>query len=342
MINNETLFKKLNYRNCQSEELYKLFSSINKFFCIKNKKISLYNPNLNYFSNYIDEITTFNFYEKLQYIVEKKQNIGSYGSLFKVVLKNKKNKKFFKTIFIKEIPVFSFDDYEQNFQKKSIFTKINDKKSKINNKIFNLGSKLNVEIFVSYLISKLSELNISPSFCKLHACINTVLYKYTLRIHKEDNLKEIKYHCGKNPNKMKILKSYHRNFLVLKNMPTYLLAYEKADIDLLEYINTKKIDEEFLKSVSFQLFAAIVVMYRRFGIKHNDLHFSNVMLQKTKLEYLYYKFGESYFKIPTKGYLVKIIDWGRAFYNFNKFNVLNSIYDVDEDCFGQYIKKKNK
>jgi len=340
MIPNEIIFKKLNYRRCNQKEMYKLFSSINSFFCIKNKKIDFYNPNLNFFTNFVEDSYTFNFHEKLQYIVEKKQHVGSYGSFYKVVLKNKKQKKFFKTIFIKELPMFSFEDYSGNIQKKSIFKKINDKNYRINNKIYDINSKLNVEIFVSYLISKLSELNISPSFCKLHGCLNTVLYKYTERIHDGDDINEIKYNCKKHPNKMKIRKSYHRKFIVIKNMPTYLIAYEKADIDLLEYINTNKISEEFLKSISFQLFSAIVVMYRRFGIKHNDLHFSNVMLKKTKLEYLYYKFGENYFKIPTHGFIVKIIDWGRAIYNFNEFNITNSIFNNDEDCFGQYVKKK--
>ena len=73
MIPNEIIFKKLNYRRCNQKEMYKLFSSINSFFCIKNKKIDFYNPNLNFFTNFVEDSYTFNFHEKIE---RKKMKAG--------------------------------------------------------------------------------------------------------------------------------------------------------------------------------------------------------------------------------------------------------------------------
>ena len=158
-------------------------------------------------------------------------------------------------IFIKELPIFNFKNYLNNKESDKEYKKINFKNQKISNLIYDKNSKINVEIFISYLISKLSELDMCPSFCKMYLCINTVLFKYTEKIHKDDDLNEMKYYCKKNKNNMKITKSYGRKYLVFKNMPVYLLGYEKADIDLLEYI--LKNAEEYLPSSFFQILPPI-------------------------------------------------------------------------------------
>ena len=42
------------------------------------------------------------------------------------------------------------------------------------------------------------------------------------------------------------------------------------------------------------------------------------MYIKTERLYLYYKFNNIYYKVPTHGYLFKIIDFGRAIFKFHK------------------------
>ena len=82
-------------------------------------------------------------------------------------------------------------------------------------------------------------------------------------------------------------------------------------------------------------------MYNVFGIKHNDLHFGNVMFKETEKEFIYYRLGEQCFRVPTYGYIIKIIDWGeRATYNFNDFWEISQIYNYDSECFGQYVYKR--
>jgi hypothetical protein len=77
-------------------------------------------------------------------------------------------------------------------------------------------------------------------------------------------------------------------------------------------------------------------MYNTFGIKHNDLHNGNIMLSLTEHSHFYYRFGRKVFKVPTFGYCVKLIDFGRATYFANSVEAKNSVFSYNSDAFGQY------
>ena len=115
------------------------------------------------------------------------------------------------------------------------------------------------------------------------------------------------------------------------------MAVEKInyDIDILRKLN--KIDQGLLLSIIFQIYSSIVIMNKLYGIKHNDLHIGNIMLSKTSQKYLYYKLDTTIYKVPTHGYILKIIDWGRATYKIDEFRGKNTIYNRENDCYGQYI-----
>ena len=53
-----------------------------------------------------------------------------------------------------------------------------------------------------------------------------------------------------------------------------------------------------------------------FDLTHNDLHTNNVMFKKTDKMYLYYRYQDKFYKVPTFGRIYKIIDFGRAIYKF--------------------------
>tara|TARA_B100000941_G_C28380772_1_gene487220 strand:+ start:116 stop:613 length:498 start_codon:yes stop_codon:yes gene_type:complete len=61
------------------------------------------------------------------------------------------------------------------------------------------------------------------------------------------------------------------------------------------------------------------------------------MLNKTDIKFLYYSLDNKFYKVPTHGYILKIIDWGRSTYKIGEFIGMNSIYDRENDCHGQYI-----
>ena len=51
----------------------------------------------------------------------------------------------------------------------------------------------------------------------------------------------------------------------------------------------------------------LYVEWSYFKLTHNDLHLGNILFKPTNDEYLYYKIMNKYYKIPTYGYIVKII-----------------------------------
>ena len=69
----------------------------------------------------------------------------------------------------------------------------------------------------------------------------------------------------------------------------------------------------------FQVIAGLVSAQHWFGFVHNDLHTNNVMWSRTDEPYIHYKIegkGKTvYYKVPTHGYIMKIIDFGRASYH---------------------------
>jgi hypothetical protein len=60
------------------------------------------------------------------------------------------------------------------------------------------------------------------------------------------------------------------------------------------------------------------------------------MFKKTDQEYLYYSYMNSYYKIPTYGYIIKIIDFGRAIYTVNNKTYFSDVFKLDGDAGGQY------
>ena len=59
------------------------------------------------------------------------------------------------------------------------------------------------------------------------------------------------------------------------------------------------------------------------------------MYQKTDKKYLYYKYESRYYKVPTFGRLVKIIDFGRAIYQFKGNLICSDSFNKNEDAATQ-------
>ena len=59
------------------------------------------------------------------------------------------------------------------------------------------------------------------------------------------------------------------------------------------------------------------------------------MFKKTDKKYIYYKFCNIYFKVPTFGYLFKIIDFGRSILYHGKL-FFNDTFNKHGEAEGQY------
>jgi len=96
-----------------------------------------------------------------------------------------------------------------------------------------------------------------------------------------------------------------------KNVPVQLTVMEKLQGTFYELV-TQFPDPSKWYAWLFQITFALAFAQRNFGLTHNDLHGNNVMYTPTQQEYFYYTSGGTSYKVPTYGYLLKIIDFDRA------------------------------
>jgi hypothetical protein len=96
----------------------------------------------------------------------------------------------------------------------------------------------------------------------------------------------------------------------------------------------------------FQVVAALTTAQQTYDFIHNDLHTNNVMWTGTGETHLYYHVhgapgGDRYYRVPTYGRIMKVIDFGRATFrppaatNGNRLWISDA-YAPDADAGGQY------
>jgi hypothetical protein len=95
-----------------------------------------------------------------------------------------------------------------------------------------------------------------------------------------------------------------------KDVPVQLTIMEKLQGTFYELL--KDSPREYHLAWIGQIIFALAYAQRNFAFTHNDLHGNNVMFVKTASEFLYYSAGGKNYKLPTHGYLLKIIDFDRG------------------------------
>jgi hypothetical protein len=95
------------------------------------------------------------------------------------------------------------------------------------------------------------------------------------------------------------------------NVPVQITAMEKCEGT---FYTLMMAEVDLAKQIAWltQVIFALAYAQRNFGFVHNDLHSNNVMYVKTNKEFLYYNAGGVLYKVPTYGYVIKIIDFERG------------------------------
>ena len=93
------------------------------------------------------------------------------------------------------------------------------------------------------------------------------------------------------------------------------LMEDEIDDDASEDLRETK--EQRWTAWVFQVIAGLTVAQQAYDFVHNDLHTNNVMWSGTGETHLYYHLsgaagGDRYYRVPTFGRIMKIIDFGRA------------------------------
>jgi hypothetical protein len=89
-------------------------------------------------------------------------------------------------------------------------------------------------------------------------------------------------------------------------------------------------------SCLFQVIMILITYQKMFDFTHNDLHTNNIMYNETDIKYIIYKYNNTYYKVPTYGRLFKIIDFGRAIYQYKGKIICSDSFKENGDAATQY------
>jgi len=125
------------------------------------------------------------------------------------------------------------------------------------------------------------------------------------------------------------------------NVPVQYTVMEKCEGTLYQLMTKHTEEEKHLAWLS-QVMFALLFAQKTFGFVHNDLHSNNVMYVQTEKEFLYYKVNEKSYKVPTYGYIIKLIDFERGTGSVRvqgmkdpKF-FMSDHFAINEEAGGQY------
>jgi len=125
------------------------------------------------------------------------------------------------------------------------------------------------------------------------------------------------------------------------NVPVQLTIMEECSGTLFELMSKETETDKHLAWLT-QVMFALAYAQRNFGFVHNDLHSNNVMYVPTTKEHLYYNLAGTLYKVPTYGYLIKIIDFERGVTSVrvagmkdSKF-FMSDHFSVNDEAGGQY------
>lgn len=125
------------------------------------------------------------------------------------------------------------------------------------------------------------------------------------------------------------------------DVPVVTTVMEVCDGTFYDLIKLHPEPEKHVAWVS-QVVFALAYAQRNFGFTHNDLHGNNVMYVKTSQEHLIYNHGGVIYKVPTFGFLMKIIDFDRSILSLRLTGLkepklfMSSQFQEDEEAGGQY------
>jgi hypothetical protein len=125
-------------------------------------------------------------------------------------------------------------------------------------------------------------------------------------------------------------------YVYINNFPVQLICLEKCEGTMDELFEKDKMDLKTSASALFQIIMILLTYQKTFHFTHNDLHTNNIMYIETQIEYLYYKYKNTIYKVPTYGKIFKLIDFGRSIYRFNEKIFCSDSFANGGDAATQY------
>jgi len=122
------------------------------------------------------------------------------------------------------------------------------------------------------------------------------------------------------------------------DFPVELIAIEKCTntLDSLMGQGQEMISHKEWSSCLFQIIITLSAYQQTYSFTHNDLHTNNIMYVETEKKFIYYKFNNIYYKVPTYGKIYKIIDFGRSIYKVQGKIICSDSFHPKGDAGSQY------
>lgn len=272
-----------------------------------------------------------------------------------------------KELFCKSIPLVDPIHYILNnyntYYHRSTFLPSNYSYN-LQSKINNMDNMAYIDVFCSFLFSELTQKDILPNFPIYYGSINgkrDIKYDITEEFYEFEehpefikmNQKTFEIDCYSNDsdsdsesdnsrtksrtNSSVSSESSNGDIYIakLKDCPSILLFMEKLEGTLEDIIQDDLCIDE-LKSCFFQIAFSLAYLQKYYAFTHNDLHINNIMYSVTDKIFIYYKFNNIYYKVPTFGKIFKIIDFGRSIITYKKKLFLNDAFSKFGEAEGQY------
>lgn len=125
-------------------------------------------------------------------------------------------------------------------------------------------------------------------------------------------------------------------YVHIKDFPINMIYLEKCKDTLDNYMIENDIEEKEWKAIFMQIIMMLLTYQKKFEFTHNDLHTNNIMYIETNKEYIYYRYNNTYYKVPTFKKIWKLIDFGRAIYTVNNTRFASDSFFKNEDAYSQY------
>lgn len=121
----------------------------------------------------------------------------------------------------------------------------------------------------------------------------------------------------------------------LKKVPIQILCMESYNLTLTD-LEKEGINEDEWLSILFQICFGLSAAQEHIGFIHNDLHSDNIMFKKIDEEFKYFRYQDIYFRIPTFGKELKIIDFARGIFKIKNQIYYSDVFERNGDAGGQY------
>lgn len=129
---------------------------------------------------------------------------------------------------------------------------------------------------------------------------------------------------------------YEEIMATVPKFPVHVICMEDCEETFDSLILDNELREEELLSAFMQVIMILLTYQKVFAFTHNDLHTNNVMFVPCERKFLFYKYQNKIYKVPTFGRLFKIIDFGRSIFKYKDQTFCSDSYRPGGDACSQY------